>query len=386
MVKLLMLITSLAGGGAERVVSELSLNLSSNISRRIITLTNRISYPSNIPPLSMNFNYGGTADINMIYTAFMGIINYREILKNYKPDVSISFLVLDNFINVLSNIVNNKAKVIVSVHTVLSMRFRKSPIDRFSKFLIKILYNKADLIIAVSRGIRDELVRDFNINPKKIRVVYNPIDIEKIQYLARDEVNDEWFDGELPIIINMGRLTEAKGQWHLIRAFSKVRKRKQCKLVICGNGELKLYLENLVRNLDLKNDVKFLGWQDNPFKYISEASIFVSSSLWDALPCALIEAMTCDCPVIATDCKYGSSEILGDGKFGILTPPLDGRFYNASDPLTLEEEYLANTIIKLLDNQELRNNYSKKARMRVVNFDQKIILKLYEDIIYDVST
>ena len=376
-----MLITSLAGGGAERVASELSLNLSPNIQRRIVTLTNEISYPSNMPPLSMNFNLKDAGVIKMVYATLMGVIRYKEISKSYKPDVSISFLVLDNFINVLSNIGNKKTKVIVSVHIALSMKFRKSIIDMFAKFLIKILYNKADLVIAVSEGVRKELEQVFNINPEKIRLLYNPLDIEKIQHLAKEEVNDEWFDGEIPLLINMGRLAEQKGHWHLIRAFSNVNERKQCRLVIRGNGELKPYLEKLVRDLDLSNDVSFLGWQDNPFKYISKASIFVSSSLWEALPCALIESMACGCPVIATDCKYGPSEILENGKFGILTPPLDGKFYEASDSLTPEEEYLANEISKFLEDQNIRKIYSEKGKKRAKSFDKSKSMRAYQNMI-----
>lgn len=381
MVKVLMLITSLAGGGAERVVSELSLNLGSNVQRRIVTLTNAISYPSNKPPISMNFNLKNAGVINMIYATVMGIMKYRKVLKSYKPDVSMSFLVLDNFINVLSNIGNKKNKVVVSVHISLSMKFRKSFVDMVAKFLIKILYNKADLVIAVSRGVRDELIRDFKIDPKKVRILINPIDIEKIRHLAKEEVNNKWFNGNFPIIINMGRLCEQKGQWHLIRAFSKVRERKQCKLVIRGNGELKPYLEKLVRNLNLTNDVKFLEWQDNPFKYISKASVFVLSSIWEAWGYVLIEAMTCGCPVISTDCKYGPSEILENGKYGILTLPMDGKFYKASDPITLEEEYLSNNIIRLLDDEILRKKYSEKSKQRAMDFDIELSIREYENIL-----
>lgn len=369
------------GWGTERVASELSLNLGSSVQRRIVTLTNETSYPTNVNPLSMNFNLRNGGFINVGYASLKGILKYREIMKRYKPDFSMSFYTVNNFTNILSNIGNKNIKVIISVHNVLSMKFRKSYVDRLIKFLIKILYNKADFVIAVSRGIKYELIRDFNINPKKIRVIYNPVDIEKIQHFAREEVIDEWFDIELPIIINMGRLQEQKGQWHLIRAFSKVRQKKNCKLVIRGNGELKPYLYNLIRNLNLINDVKFLGWQDNPFKYISKASIFIFSSLWESFGYAIIEAMACGCPVIATDCKYGPSEILANGKFGILTPCMDGIFYNASDPLTPEEEHLADEIIRLLDNETLRRKYSEKAKERTKDFDIKLTIRAYEKII-----
>ena len=384
MVKLLMLITSLAGGGAEKVASELSLNLSQNIQRRIVTLTNEVSYPANVPPISMNFKFRQPKFLSMVYAMILGTIKYRRILNKYKPDVSLSFLVLDSFINVLSNIGNKKTKTIVSVHVALSMKFRNSLLDRFAKYLIKISYNKAALLIAVSEGVKKELIQDFNINQSKVKIISNPVDVERIEDLAREEVNDEWFNENLPIIINMGGLKRAKGQWHLIRAFSKVRKRKQCRLVICGDGVLKSYLEGLVSDLNLKNDVKFLGWKDNPFEYISKASVFAFSSLWEALPYALIEAMACGCPIIATDCKYGPREILVDGEYGILVPPMDGKFYKASNPLTPEEERLVHEIIKLLEDDKLRKGYAERAKERAMDFDVGKSMKQYEEVLISV--
>lgn len=381
MVKLLMLITSLAGGGAEKVASELDLNLRQNIQRRIVTLTNEISYPVNELPISMNFTFRRPKYLSILYAIVVGILKYKRIINKYKPDVSMSFLVLDNFINVLSNIGNKKTETIVSVHIALCMKFRNSLPDRLAKYLIKILYNKADLLIAVSEGVKQELIQDFNINPSKVKVVYNPVDVEKIENLAKEGVTDEqWFNGKVPIIITVGRLAKQKGQWHLIRAFSEVRERKQCKLVIRGNGELREYLESLVSDLNLANDVKFLGWQDNPFKYISRASLFVCSSLWEALPYALTEALACGCPIIATDCKYGPKEILGDSEYGILVPKMDGKFYKASDPLTSEEEYLANAIIKLLGDGNLRERYSEKAKKRAMDFDGEKSMKQYDGV------
>lgn len=381
MIKFLMLITSLAEGGAQRAASEVSLNLSPNIQRRIVTLTNEISYPAKEPPISMNFTFGHPKFLSIFYAIIMGTIKYRRILNKYKPDVSMSFLVLDGFINVISNIGNKKTKTILSVHTSLSMKFRDSLLDRLAKFLIKVLYNRADLLIAVSEGVKQELIQDFNINPSKVKVVYNPVDVEKIEYLAKQEVNDEQFNDNFPILINVGGLREAKGQWHLIRAFSKVRERKQCGLVICGDGELKSYLEGLVRDLNLKNDVKFLGWQDNPFKYISKASVFVYPSLWEALPYALIEALACRCPIIATDCKYGPKEILGDSEYGIVVPPMDGKLYKASNPLTPEEERLATEIIKLLEDDKLRKGYAERAKERAMDFDVGKSIEEYEEVI-----
>jgi glycosyltransferase involved in cell wall biosynthesis len=280
MTKLLMLITSLAGGGAERVASELSLHLNPQIQRQIVTLTNAVSYPSNNPPLSLNFNFRSPKTLRLLWTFLFGTLKYRRLLKDHEPDISMSFLTLDNFINILANSGKMRSKTIIQVHTALSMKFQHSILDKIARHLITILYSHADLIIAVSEGVKRELIQEFNIHPDMIKVIYNPNDTEKIESLITEYVDDKWFNEEIPIIFNIGRLTEQKGQWHLIRAFAKVRTQINCRLVIRGDGDLKPYLRTLIYEMDLNDDVMFLGWVDNPYKYISKSSLFVSSSLW----------------------------------------------------------------------------------------------------------
>ncbi len=369
MVKLLMLITSLAGGGAERVASELSLHLDPQIQRQIVTLTNDVSYPSNTPPLSLNFNFRSPKMLSFLWVLFFGTMKYRRLLNERKPDISMSFLTLDNFINILANLGKRQSKTILQIHIALSMKFQHSILDTIAKQLVTILYNRADLIVAVSEGVKQELIQEFNIRPELVKVVYNPNDIGKIETLATEHVDDKWFNGEIPIVFNLGRLTEQKGQWHLIRAFSNVRETVPCKLVIRGSGELKPYLEELVADLGLSADVKFMDWQDNPYKYISKSSLYVSSSLWEALPYAIIEAMACGCPIIATNCKYGPKEILNDGEFGILTSPLDGVIYTARDPLTPQELELSNAITDLILNKGLRLDLSNRSKIRSHKFN-----------------
>ena len=95
----------------------------------------------------------------------------------------------------------------------------------------------------------------------------------------------------------MGRLTRPKGQWHLIRALSYVKKEiEDVKLLILGQGELKGYLKELVDKLDLRNNVEFLGYQRNPFKYIASSDLFVFSSLYEGFGNVLVEAMACGVP------------------------------------------------------------------------------------------
>ena len=384
MTKLFMLITSLAGGGAERVASELSLNLSPNIKRQVITLTDEVCYPSNEPPLSINIKFQRPLALSVLCAFLKGTIVYRKLIKENKPQFSLSFLALDNLINLASSYGNNKTNCIISVHTSLSMKYDNSLQNRVLKYIISVVYNQADMVIAVSEGVREELICDFKISPDKVKVLYNPVNLGNVERLAEKKIDDNnWFDGDIPLIINMGRLTKAKGQWHLIRAFSELRQHRECKLAIIGYGELKEYLESLVEQLNLSDDVIFLGWQDNPYKYISHASFFVLSSLWEALPYALTEAMACGCPIISTDCKYGPREILGDGEYGILVPPMDGDARSALEPLSTSEKCLSRAMMNLLDNSELRDLYAQKSKEGVKYFTIEKCMQEYEKLFHD---
>lgn len=381
MVSVFMLITSLAGGGAERVASELSLHLAPQIQRQIVTLTNNVSYPSNKPPLSLNLHFRSPKGLSLLSAIIIGTIKYRRLLKDHKPDVSMSFLTLDNFINVVTNMGKKRRKTILQVHIALSMKFKHSFLNIIIKHLITIFYNRADLIIAVSEGVKQELIQDFHISPELVKVIYNPNDTDTIEKLIAEHIDDEWYYEEIPIIFNLGRLTEQKGQWHLIRAFAKVREQTKCRLVIRGDGDLKPYLYTLINEMNLNEDVRFLGWVDNPYKFIAKSSLFVSSSLWEALPYSLVEALACGCPIISTDCKYGPKEILADGRYGVLIPEMDNILYSSSDPLTKEEELLAEKIVELIENASLRENLRNLGKIRARDFDRERSIKNYEDIL-----
>jgi glycosyltransferase involved in cell wall biosynthesis len=381
--RLLMLITSLAGGGAERCASELSLGLGPGIERELVTLLDRRSYPIKDNVTCLGLRLEPLTFFSLLAGLFLGVIRYRRVVKEYSPDVSLSFLMLDNAINVLSNVGNRRIKKVVSVHIALSEKF-KSPLARaFARVYFYLLGRGADMVIAVSNGVRDELVGEFHVDPAKVKVLFNPTDVKLIEKLAGECVDDEgWCSDGTPFIMNVGRLTRQKGQSHLIRAFSRVRKHRECKLVIRGDGEYREYLQGLADGLGISGDVTFLGWKENPYKYISRSSVFILSSLWEALPYALIESMACGRPVISTDCKYGPREILKNGACGILVPPMDGILHEASDPLTPEEEALADAMVRLLDDEALRKGYAERAKERAGDFDKARIMEEYESFIF----
>jgi glycosyltransferase involved in cell wall biosynthesis len=240
-----------------------------------------------------------------------------------------------------------------------------------------LLYNKADGIIVVSQGVGDDLATTFKVQKHKIGVIYNPIDVQKIQSLSEQNVGHPWFSENVPLIINVARLTRQKNQADLLKAFALVRKTTACRLVFLGEGELMDVLIDLSRQLHIDDAILFLGFQVNPYQYIARSTIFVLPSLYEGSPIALVEAMAVGCPVIATDCLAGPREILApdmpiqqkiegvtESEYGILVP--------VGDTTALKE-----AINRLLVNPQLREQYSTLGRERAKDFMLDIAIKKY---------
>ena len=386
------IVPSLKGGGAERVVPLLSQELSKRYNLYLIIFdSNDMAYPYGGKLVNINIK-SHTSVLMKIINVIRRAYRVKRIKKQYKIQSSISFLSSANIINILSK---QDDRVIISIHSHLS-KGKKNLITSIIRCLNKFLYNMADNIIAISNGVAKDLIKEYNLDRKLISFIYNPIDIRSVNKFSLEPLNDNNLLGnKIFTIINVGRLTNAKGQWHLIRSLSRVRNEIQnIRLLILGQGELEGYLNDLVEKLGLKNNVIFMGYQKNPFKYMRESDLFVFSSLYEGFGNVLIEAMACGTPIISTDCRSGPREILAPGtdleyetnnieycEYGVLVPVCDGVYYDHFAPLTEQEKLLAKSIIKLYKGKRLRKQYSDKGKERVKDFDISNIVKEWEKLI-----
>jgi glycosyltransferase involved in cell wall biosynthesis len=316
--KISILIPTLSGGGAERVMLNLAIGLSQEgYDVDLILSKFEGAYVGDIPD-GVNI-----VNLNVSRAIFCLPLLIKYLRKNM-PMALISALNYVNIIAILATkLARVKTKLMVTEHSTLSksLLYPENLRMKFVPFLMKCLYRLADYIVAVSSGVADDLSTCLEIPRNKIIVIYNPIINESLYYKATNDSNlPSYFNSCFKIVLSVGRLTAAKDFSTLIQAFSRVRNKLNAKLLILGEGELRSDLQDLINNLSLQNDVILNGFVDNPYIYMKNASVFVLSSKWEGLPTVLVEALACGTQVISTNCPSGPSEILEDGKYGMLVP------------------------------------------------------------------
>lgn len=191
--------------------------------------------------------------------------------------------------------------------------------------LSKLLFPRAERIVAVSQGVAEELINEFPALKSKISVINNPIITDEFLSVKNLPVDHPFFNGENKVIISAGRLTKSKNFDLLIRAFHKLKSSEHLKLIILGDGEENHHLKHLIKQLQLTDNVSFPGFVNDPCRYFTKAEIFVLSSDYEGLPGVIIEALACGCKVVSTDCENGPAEILMNQKYGWLTPVGDSK-------------------------------------------------------------
>lgn len=294
--KIAFYINSLAGGGAERVVSVLAGGLAK---AHEVTVIN--SYP--VPD-----EYKLDEDVRHLYLEeqksadgflrrnIRRISRLRKVLKNERTDVLVSFMAEPNFRAIVAT-KGLKCRTVVSVRNAPEKEYP----DGFRRFLAKILYRKADGIVFQTEDAK-------NWFPKAIRhrseIIFNPVD-DAFYRVTPDSGRHN--------IVTVGRLTEQKNHKMLIRAFAWIADRVQDNLIIYGDGKLRGQLEELIAELHMEKRVFLPGSIKNVADTIKSAKLFVLSSDYEGMPNSLMEAMALGLPCIATDCPCGGPKtLLGD--------------------------------------------------------------------------
>lgn len=179
-------------------------------------------------------------------------------------------------------------------------------------------YLAMDRLVAVSGQVRDELKSRLLMNPSKIVVIPNGIDIEEVERLGAEPLAHRWFGGDQPpVVVAAGRLTRQKGFDVLLRAFAVARARRPMRLIVLGKGPEQSRLQALAKQLGVDGDVELSGHVSNPLPYFRRGALFVLPSRWEGLSNVLLEALASGIPIVATRCT-GSAELLDRGRYGSL--------------------------------------------------------------------
>ncbi len=384
------IISSLNYGGAQRAVANLSLAIPDDWEIDIILNDDKsIVYPyrGNIISLGIALPENRDAIIYQLRALIKRITALKRLKKQKRYVAVISYLHSSNVANVLSG--KHHCRIILSVRNNLSTIEKKWKRCLISK-TVKLLYNRADKVITLSKGVEKDMVSNHGVRGDKANTIYNCYNIDEIIKLS-DSESAVKTDSNKVNFATMGRLTTPKGHWHLIRAFSKVASRnKDAMLYILGEGELRPYFRELIGEYELESRVIMCGFVENPYAALAGMDVFVFPSLWEGFGNALLEAMACGLPCIATDYESGAREIMQDipgdedtckdieyTDYGILVPLFDGKKYHKEE-LTKEEDCLAEAMIEMSLRDDLRSKYSELAQKRAGMFSGEAIWQEWE--------
>jgi glycosyltransferase involved in cell wall biosynthesis len=353
-------INSLGPGGAERVMMTVLANAPreewpENWDLHLILLDKEVEHRTPPPFVTIR-------QLDCARRLRPSITALRAALKRIAPDIVVSFLVRANIAAVIAA-KSLGIPVVISERAQLSAHLEgRHPGLRASaaRLVPRLVYPRADHIIAVSAGVRRDLIAKFGVSPARVSAIPNPYDVAAIR--AAGEQPPEF---PLPdhFMASAGRLTESKGFSDLIGAYARAN--PDIPLVILGEGELRPELETQIRAAGLGGRVILAGYARNPFAIVSRAELFVSASHCEGFPNAIAEAMALGVPVIATDCPSGPAEILDNvevtgatgmhlARYGILTPVGD-----RSD--------LADAITRMLS-PSTNAHYREQSRLRIADY------------------
>jgi glycosyltransferase involved in cell wall biosynthesis len=363
---------SLNGGGAERAAVAILNGMDSSAWDRSMYLFKREG--PYLEELSASVRLSSGLDRSRAGR----LVELRRYFSETEPDVIVSFL---SYFSVLlaSRLSRARARVVFNQQTPMSAFLEDADYDwrhpwhrRLFSGVARLAYGRADLVVTTSRGVADDLRAHFGVDAGRIRVVHNPVDLDRIAKAVAEPIDDAvravW---KAPVIVTAGRLAEAKNLPLLVDALALLRRRVAAQLVILGQGEQEERIRERVAQHQLGDCVHLFGFQQNPWRYFAKADLFVLTSRYEGFGNVLIEAMACGLPVVAT-ASPGTREIVEHEVNGLLV--------GEHTP-----EAVASALEQLLVDPARRARLAEGARSSVAQYALPVIARTYESMFLELA-
>ena len=368
MKKVLFLINNLREGGAEKVLVTLVKNLDkSKYDITVMTLfdigVNKGSLPKDIRYVS-HFKRMPRGNSH-IMKLFSPKALHRHFVKE-RYDIEIAFLE-GPCARIISGCTDDHTKLISWTHCTWHSEQEFAQSYR-SLAEARECCRRFDKNVFVSRSVQEAFEQYCQVDNKE--VIHNINDSDKILEMAQEPVEDIHFDPEEFNIISVGKIIPVKGFDRLARIHKRLLdKGYKVHTYILGVGRQQKEIEDYCIENGMQDSFTFLGYQQNPYKYMSKADLFVCSSLSEGLSTAVTEALITGIPVVTTDVS-GMRELLGNNEFGVITEN--------------DEEVLYNSIIQLIENKDQLEYYKRKAVDRRIAFSKGHMVEIVEQMIDSV--
>ncbi len=362
--KLLFVCSKFGGGGAEmhllRVLSHADFD---SFDIHLALTRDGGGYEQRLPA-EVKVHYltkgGGSALLSLIKS----YLPLKGLIRQLKPDAVISIMDPQNLLltRIKKQVKNCPPVIILCQNAPLKNLSNEGIKGKIFLSLIPKWYKHATQVIAICRGVHDELIEKLNVKAP-VGIIYNA-GYDKTYKQRAGETLDRSITKGKNQLIACGRLNRQKGFDVLLNALALIKDDTEFNMWILGEGEEKEKLTEQRDSLRLTDKVHFLGFQANPYKFYSNADIFVLSSRWEGFGNVLTEAMICDCAVISTDCDFGPNEIITDKENGLLSPVDDAAA-------------LAGAIKKMIADTAFRESITQKGHERAKAFASDIISREY---------
>lgn len=341
--KILFFLPDLEGGGAERV----ALNIIEQLDKKLFEVYLIIGNKSGdlIDMLPQNIT---VIDLGVTKTLFSFFPFYKQ-CKRIQPDIIYSTLNRTNIIAILTGFLLKNTKVVIREPNMPSNQTHLLPKSTLA--MVRFLYPKADNIIAQTEEMKKEMIEYYKVDSHRVDVLVNPINIKLIKNSIKNGTNP--FQSNQINIVAVGSLTYRKGFDVLIDSFKDVvLSFNNANLYILGKGVEEENLKKQTRMAGLSDQIHFMGFQDNPYKYLKYADIFVLSSRSEGLPNVVLESLYLKTKVVVTDCVPYISNLIKDNDLGEVV-----KIDDVKD--------LSNKIIKAID----RNDYRTVEKFNSSDFN-----------------